>query len=101
MYVVRNIMHCKPGKARDMVSRFKDFEKAIKQQGGDNSKMRVMTDISGERFWTVISEIEVPSIEQHESMLQKMMSDPGYNKTLGQYHDIVESGRREIYKIED
>ena len=100
MFIIRNVMHCKPGKAKEMVTRFHDFQKAVNQMGGD-LKSRVMTDVSGERFWTVISEIEVKSIEDHGKMREKIMSDPNYNKTLGQYHDIVESGRREIYKIEE
>src|SRR4051812_32391457 len=99
MFVVRNVMHCKPGKAKEMVSRFKDFEKAAAQMGTP-LKSRILTDVSGERFWTVISEFEVKSLEEHAQVTEKIMSDPNYNKTLGQYHDIVESGRREIYKIE-
>ena len=100
MLLVRNIMHCKPGKAKEMVSRFRDFENASKQLGLQ-MKFRVLTDVAGERFWTVISEIEVKDMTEHDEMHRKIMAYPDYTKNLGGYHDIVESGRREIYKIEE
>jgi hypothetical protein len=68
------------------------------------SKMKVMTDMSAERYWTVVSEMEVQSFQDFEDM----MSGKGANEKLLQemenlmkgYHDLVDSGKREIYKLE-
>jgi hypothetical protein len=63
MFVVRDIMYCKPGKTRQMVEKFLALAKAGEKLG--MGKMRVMTDVSAERYWSVVSETEVSSMEQH------------------------------------
>ena len=59
-----------------------------------------MTDLSAERYWTVVAEWEVKSLGDFE----KMMSDPAQAKefevVMKGYHDFVDSGRREIYTLE-
>ena len=65
----------------------------------------MLTDFSAERFWTVVAEIEVPSIEAFE----KMRSGDGAKEAemkemeslMKGYHDLVDHGRREIYKLEN
>jgi hypothetical protein len=66
--------------------------------------MKVMTDMSAERYWTVVSEMEVKSFQDFEDM----MAGKGANEKLLQemetlmkgYHELVDSGKREIYKLE-
>jgi len=98
MYLVRDIMYCKPGKARPMVDKFKAISKLGEKMGFGS--MRVMTDISGERYWTVISETEVDSLEKHAEMARKSMQMPEFQEAMKGYHDLVDHGRREIYTIE-
>jgi len=98
MYVIREIMHCKPGKVRAMVEKFHNLNKLTKDVG--MGTMRVMTDVAAERYWTVISEIEVPNIDEFEQTSKKMMADPKFQEVMKGYHDLVEDGRREIYMIE-
>jgi hypothetical protein len=62
--------------------------------------MRVMTDVSAERYWTVVSEIEVPSLEEYTEMSRKSMSMPEFQEAMKGYHDLIDHGRREIYVIE-
>jgi hypothetical protein len=57
MFLVRDIMFCKPGQARPMVQKFLAIDKLGRQAGF--GPMRVMTDVSAERYWTVVSEMEV------------------------------------------
>jgi hypothetical protein len=47
MYLVREIMHCKPGKASELVKRFKQMEPFMREAGFKESQ-RVLTDMSGE-----------------------------------------------------
>jgi hypothetical protein len=102
MLLVREIMYCKPGKVRPMVEKFLAMSKLSQKVG--MPKMRVMTDFCAERYWTIVSEMEVASVEEFE----RMMQGDGQNKEDMQemekimkgYHDSVEYGRREIYKIE-
>jgi len=102
MLLVREIMYCKPGKVRPMVEKFLAMNKLSAKVGMPT--MRVMTDFSAERYWTVVAELEVASMDEFE----RMMQGGGQNKDamkeiealMKDYHDLVDSGRREVYKIE-
>jgi hypothetical protein len=102
MLLVREVFHCKPGKVRPMVDKFLAMAKL--QPPGEMGQMRVMTDLSGERYWTVVSEFEVASMDAFEKMMQgDGMSEEAtkeMEKIMVGYHDLIDSGHREIYKIE-
>ncbi len=99
MLIIRDVMQCKPGKVRPMVEKFLAMAKIAKASG--LGSVRVMTDVSAERFWTVVAEVEVSSLEA-------FMADMGpdsenaakYEEIMKDYHELVVSGRREIYTLE-
>jgi hypothetical protein len=91
-------MYCKPGKARPMVDKFVALSKLSQKMGF--GAMRVMTDVTAERYWTVVSEMEVPSLEQYTEMSRKSMENKDFQDVMRGYHDLVEHGRREIYMLE-
>ena len=99
MFLVREIMHCRPGKAGELVKRFKQMEPLMKEMGFKEPQ-RVLTDMSGERFWTVVSEVPVESLENYLQLTRQTMTDPRVQKIMQGYHDLVEAGKREIYKVE-
>ena len=97
MLMIREIMYCKPGKVRPMVEKFVAMSAVMEKQG--MGRMRVMTDVSAERYWTIVAEFEVESLEKFMAMdtspeMKEMES------LMKGYHDLVDHGRREIYKIE-
>ena len=102
MLLVREIMYCKPGKVRPLVEKFLEMDKLGRKAG--MPAMKIMTDFCAERFWTIVAEMEVNSVDEFE----KMMSGTGQNsedmkkmeKIMEGYHDLVVKGRREIYKLE-
>lgn len=102
MLLIREIMYCKPGKVRPMVEKFLAMQKLNEQAG--LGKSRVMTDFCGEQYWTIISEFEVEDL----AAFQRMMAGEGmkpelaeeYDKVMKGYHDLIDHGRREIFKIE-
>ena len=102
MLLVREIMHCKPGKVRPMVEKFIAMDKLGRKAGMPG--MRIMTDFCGERYWTIVAEMEVSSVDEFEKMMQGTGQSPEDTKEMEKlmqgYHDLVEWGRREIYKIE-
>jgi hypothetical protein len=98
MLLIRDIMYCKPGKVRPMVEKFLAMAKLGEKKGMGN--MRVMTDVSAERFWTIVSEIEAPSLEKFMAMGQNSGEMKEFEEIMKGYHDLVDHGRREIYKIE-
>ncbi len=102
MYLIREIMYCKPGKVRPMVEKFLAMNEISAKLG--MPRMRVMTDFSAERYWTVVAEMEVPTLEAFEQMMSSPQGSKEdlkkLEKTMEGYHDLVEQGRREVYKIE-
>jgi hypothetical protein len=99
MFLVRDIMYCKPGQVRQMVQKFTALSKLAKDAGmGD---MRIMTDVCAERYWTVVAETEVKSIEEHAELARKSMADPRFQEAMKGYHDLIVKGRREIYQLEN
>jgi len=98
MFLVRDIMYCRPGQARPMVQKFQALSKLVQQMGF--GPMRVMTDVSAERYWTVVTETEVESLEKYSEMTRKSMEMKEFQDAMKGYHDLVDSGRREIYVLE-
>ncbi len=102
MLLIREIFYCKPGQVRPMVEKFLAMAKLNEKMG--LAKMRVMTDFCAERYWTIVSEFEVPSMQAFEEMMtgqgQNAEAMKEFESIMKGYHDFVEHGRREIYKIE-
>ncbi|HTK52704.1 MAG TPA: hypothetical protein VL308_12505 [Gemmatimonadaceae bacterium] len=98
MLLIRDIMYCKPGKVRPMVEKFTAMAKLGAKKG--MPKMRVMTDVSAERYWTVVSEMEVESMDAFTALMQNPDSAKDFETIMQGYHDLVDHGRREIYNIE-
>src|ERR687894_672892 len=67
MLLIREIMYCKPGKVRPMVEKFLAMSKISEKLG--MPRMRIMTDFCAERYWTVVSEMEVPNLQAFEELM--------------------------------
>jgi hypothetical protein len=97
-YLIREVLHCKPGKVRQMVDKFRTISAAVEAAGRE--PLRLLTDVTGERFWTLVSEVRVETIEDFFAVERTLMADETVRRTMADYHDLVEHGRREIYRIE-
>ena len=102
MYLIREIMYCKPGKVRPMVEKFLAMSKLSAKVG--MPPMRVMTDFSAERYWTIVAEMEVNDLQSFERMMSQPQGSAEDMKKMEElmkgYHELVDYGKREIYKIE-
>jgi hypothetical protein len=102
MYLIRDVMYCKPGKVRAMVDKFVAMNTLGKSIG--MPPMKVMTDFCAEQYWTVVSEMEVADLNAFEQMARAPQGTPEdmkkFEAVMQGYHDLVDHGRREIYKIE-
>ena len=102
MLLIREIMYCKPGQVRPLVEKFLAMSKLNAKAG--LGAFRVMTDVSAERYWTVVSEMEVKDLKSFEDMMSGQGQNPQdqkeFEKIMQGYHELVDHGRREIYKIE-
>ena len=102
MFLIREIMYCKPGKVRPMVEKFLAMSKLGEKLGMPG--MRIMTDFSGEQYWTIVAEMEVESLQSFEQMMSSPQGSAEDMKQMEElmkgYHELVDRGRREIYRIE-
>jgi hypothetical protein len=102
MLMIRDIMYCKPGKVRPMVEKFVAMSKLGEKSG--MPRMRIMTDMCAERYWTVVAEMEVEDMQAFEQMMTSLQTSDAdakqFEEIMKGYHDLVDHGKREIYKLE-
>ena len=98
MYLVRDIMHCKPGKVRPIVEQFKKLNAELEKIG--IAPFRIYTDFSGAEFWTAVFETEVETIDQFQEEMDQAMGNEEVRAAMAGYHDLAIGGRREIYNVE-
>ena len=98
MYVIREILNCRPGKVRNMIEKFRSISIVLRQMGEE--PLRVLTDVAGGPFWTVVAEARVEKMEDFFAIEQRLMANESVRKTMADYHELVDRGRREIYRIE-
>ena len=102
MYLIREVMYCKPGKVSAMKEKFLAMSKLSEKL--KMPRMRVMTDFCAEQYWTIVAEMEVPDLGTFEKMMANPQGSDADMKQMEElmkgYHDLVDHGKREIYKIE-
>ncbi len=98
MYLIRDVFHAKPGKAKELVNKFKQALPFMERQGMKGSK--VMTDIAA-TYWTVVFESEIEDLGNFAKELRGGVTmDPELVKIMEGYMDLVTGGYREIFLIE-
>ena len=97
MNVIRDIFRCKPGKAKDLVEKFKRTVAVMERDDGF-SNVRVMVDAVAD-YWTVVLEADCPSLERFERHLGEFGARAEVREAMAGYMELVESGHREIWRI--
>lgn len=99
MYIIREVFTAQPGQGSRLAKLFKHMSK---EMGGT-----VMTDMVGP-YNTVVMEMQVESLAEWEQEMMKHRSgqgekptDPEVAKEMEHYHEMYQSGRREIYQVVD
>ena len=103
MLLVRDVFHCKPGKVKPMIE--KSIKMAKLSEDNGMGTMKIMTDFCGDQYWTIVYEMEVANLQAFEDMMSgKGMSEEvgkEFEKLMEGYHDLIDHGHREIYKLEN
>jgi hypothetical protein len=98
MYLIRDVFKAKPGKAKELVKKFKTAMPYFEQsEGGKN--YRVMTDIAA-TYWTVVMESEVEDVGDFIGKLRSATMGKEVSDIMKGYMDLVDGGYREIFIIE-
>lgn len=97
MYLVRDIFQCKPGKAGELAARFK---KTIPSMETEDRFLNclVMVDAVAD-YWTVVLEAEFNSLADFEHHMAEYSKRADVRETMAGYMDLVEGGRREIFRL--
>lgn len=96
MYLIRDVFNAKPGRAKDLVAKFK---KSMSYMKAPDLNWRIMTDtVAG--YWTVVVESEVEDLKSYFEMASGESDSPEAAKAMEGYHDLITGGHREIYRLE-
>jgi hypothetical protein len=98
MYVIRDVFKTKPGKAKELVKKFKQCVPII-EKSGEGKNFKIMTDIAS-TYWTVVLQFETEDIGRFINSLRTGPSDPQFGEIMKGYLDLVEGGSREIFILE-
>jgi hypothetical protein len=64
------------------------------------NRCALLTDVSGEPFWTIAAEARVEKVDDFFVMQRALMANEALKTTMADYHDLVETGRREVSRVE-
>lgn len=97
MFVIRDVFRAKAGKGRELTSKFKSAS-ALMPNDGVHGR-RILTDTVA-NYWTIVMETEVEKLDTYFELLNTRPSNPKAEEAMKGYADIVESGYREIFRVE-
>ena len=98
MFVMREVLVCKPGKVGELKKKFKALNAIVTKK--DFPPFAIMTDVAGENFWTLVLEMESDSVAAFFTIEEQVMADKEAQQIMAGYHDLVVSGRREVFRRE-
>jgi hypothetical protein len=97
MFLIRDVFRCKPGKAGAVARMFLATVPSMENEDGFRN-VRVLTDYVA-AYWTVVLQAEVEDIGQFDGHMRTFSARPEVKEALAGYLDLVDGGRREIYRI--
>jgi hypothetical protein len=95
MFVMREVLRCKPGKIGELTKKFQALNAVVKRR--DFPGFTIMTDVAGD-FWTLVLQFEADSLEAFFAMEEQVMADAEARQVMAGYHDLVLSGNREVFR---
>ncbi len=94
MIVVREVFKAKYGQGDGMIALFKE----ARQKWLSGLRSRLLVDVSG-RFFTVVVEFEVESLADWERRVAELFAHPDAADWFARMTPLVDSGRREFYRV--
>jgi len=97
MHVIRNVFKCKPGKAKNLIEKFKKSTELLGQSDAVISERVLVDEVA--TFWTVVIETEVEDLAKFGQAMQEYGSRKDVQEAMAGYMDFVEGGYREIFRV--
>ena len=97
MIVIRDIFQLKFGKAREAKSLWKEGAGILSNAGYKVD--RILTDLTGP-YYTMVLESSYKSLTDYEKAVSQEASSEDWRKFYRKFVELVYSGRREIFTVE-
>jgi hypothetical protein len=94
MILIRNVFQLKFGQAKEAKAIWQEMVEVMRA-GGIGSEHRLLTDLAGGAYYTLIFEVAFPSLSDWQGALGSEDQRRLYEKFI----PLVEGGHREIFNI--
>lgn len=98
MIVARQVFQAKYGRGDELVALMRELNERLSKDLGKFPPFRILTDASG-NFFTVVTEIEIESFAEWESLFSEAMNQPWLGEWFQKTAEIIDSGHREFYNL--
>ena len=99
MIVVRDTFQLKFGQAKGAVDLWKQAIAVNQKLGYGNAGSRILTDLAGSPYYTLILETTFESMAQFEKAIKDVLGSPEWRAIYAKIVPMTESGRREILSV--
>ncbi len=99
MIVVRDIFQVKFGKSKEATAIWKQGLAIIKTKPFGSGPVRMLTDLAGAPYYTLVLESTFDSVSQWEQASTSLRSDSAWKAWYPQVATVMDSGRREILSV--
>ena len=96
MILVRDIFNLRFGTMRDALSMWKEGEAIMRANG--HKPGRILTDLTGD-YYTLVMETQFNNLSEFENGSTPPAQADAWRDWYKRFSQLVESGRREIFKI--
>ncbi len=101
MILVRNVFRLKFGQSREAIAEWKEGLAIVERAGLGGGRYRLLTDLAGPDFYTLVLEGTYASLADFERSAQTLMAQPEWRAWYPRVAALTESGHREILNIVD
>jgi hypothetical protein len=99
MIVVRNIFQMKFGQSGPAIELWKQAIELNKKLENGPTSARLLTDLAGGPFYTVVLEHTFDSLTHFENSVKLVLANAEWRAIYSKIVPMVESGRREILNV--
>lgn len=99
MILVRNCFQLEFGKAREAIAAWKEGLAIEKKAGILPANTRLLTDLAGQPYYTLILEMTFESLADYETMERELFSSENWRAWYQSVLPLTKSGHRELLNI--
>jgi hypothetical protein len=99
MIVVRDIFRMRFGQSREVTRLWKQGLEIVRHLGYHREETRLLTDVAGESFYTLILESTWDTLAEWEHISTRLRETPEWQQWYQKVVPLIETGRREILAV--